>query len=379
MVGKNQELTPQTQQQQQQQTQQQYQQQPLLGPPNLTAPSMDMQISEQEPGTPCVTNVNPLMTPTKTQQRAANPEQALEEDMKGLEEIKAFFGSWVFPPNLDNFKKALYQLLHGFERTLLEQKSKAAPAPTQMNFSTDEDELTNETAWVDVQGRRKRRKKNPDQQRINNKPPPIKVETKDVKALTNLAQVSSGEGKFAIKTINQKIIKVNCEEEQGYRNLVSSLKQNNVSYYTYENKQTRPIRVAPKKVFTCTKERTVRPTCANCKKDHPANYRGCVIAKEAQIKRNQQRKAATQAKQPAKNNQPIQKPPQRTVHPNKIFSDVAGPSSPPASQDNTLDMSSMLNLILNEVKSVKLTVANLSQRVDTIERQISGRKSQKPI
>ncbi|KAL1448307.1 hypothetical protein WDU94_003690 [Cyamophila willieti] len=124
----------------------------------------------------------------------------------------------------------------------------------------------------------------------------------------------------------------------------------------------------------CTKERTVRPTCANCKKDHPANYRGCVIAKEAQIKRNQQRKAATQAKQPAKNNQPIQKPPQRTVHPNKTFADVAGPSSAPASQDNTLDMSSMLNLILNEVKSVKLTVANLSQRVDTIERQISGRK-----
>lgn len=46
--------------------------------------------------------------------------------------------------------------------------------------------------------------------------------------------------------MNNSLVKVNCEEEDGYRKMVSALKEHKVPYYTYENKQTRPIRVVAK-------------------------------------------------------------------------------------------------------------------------------------
>lgn len=428
------------------------------------------------------------------------PSQTQSKDCAELDAIKQQLSSFQLPQELQPLQQIISSLVWKLEAVLKEKNDLlitgnmrtavglGSTQPTtsesaHQNFETDEESLENEIGWATKRSKRRRKTQNQPGKRTDggaSKPPPIKVETSDVKAITNLAQVSSGEGKFTIKPLNQKVIKVNCEEEQGYRNLVSSLKQNNVSYYTYENKQTRPIRVVakglhsqwdekeilddlgakgfkvtdvskklsardktPLNMFTlsfapeedidsiykidkilynvvqicplkgnklvpqckncqefghtrnhcnkkprcvkcgkghlttqCPKERTVRPTCANCKKDHPANYRGCVIAKEAQLMRNQQRKATMQAKQPARKNlNPVLKPSQ-PVQANKSFADIVSAHAH-TSQNNPLDTSSMLHLILNEVKSVKLTVSTLSQRVDTIERQTSSRTKSK--
>lgn len=40
----------------------------------------------------------------------------------------------------------------------------------------------------------------------------------------------------------------------------------------------------------CTVDRSVPPTCVNCKEQHPANYRGCEVAKELQKMRNLRKK-----------------------------------------------------------------------------------------
>lgn len=52
----------------------------------------------------------------------------------------------------------------------------------------------------------------------------------------------------------------------------------------------------------CKKAINTQPKCSNCKKDHPANYRGCVIAKELQKRRNLNRKQKEeQTSQPKSN------------------------------------------------------------------------------
>lgn len=143
----------------------------------------------------------------------------------------------------------------------------------------------------------------------------------------------------------------------------------------------------------CQKTAKTRATCANCKGDHPANYRGCTVAKEAQMLRKSHRKTLTQSTRPAQSTRTTknsadqtQKPQlpqvQRQVQQNitnppvqRSWVDVATTSQPSPSQISSQDMGNMLQLILNEVQSVKLTVSNLTKRVDAMEqRQKPGRK-----
>ncbi|KAL1447576.1 hypothetical protein WDU94_005510 [Cyamophila willieti] len=57
--------------------------------------------------------------------------------------------------------------------------------------------------------------------------------------------------------MNNKLVKVNCEDEDGYRKMVSALKENKVPYYTYENKQTRPLRVVAKGLHNTWSEKEI--------------------------------------------------------------------------------------------------------------------------
>ena len=56
----------------------------------------------------------------------------------------------------------------------------------------------------------------------------------------------------------------------------------------YCGKPARCVKCAGKhKTIDCLKTETEQPKCVNCGEAHPANYRGCVVAKELQKLRNQ--------------------------------------------------------------------------------------------
>ncbi|KAI5739525.1 hypothetical protein M8J77_020275 [Diaphorina citri] len=484
----------------------------------LTSSAMDVQSGFTGSAPAAQGGPNPLLNPAIKLQRLDNLHSTGYSDLQELEIIKEQLNNTCqqLPEAVTQVINTLVWKLEAVLKekdelimaessrgSLLLRNDPASSTAQSTAYETDEEILEQET-WTTQESRKKKRKSNkkenaapqpgqrgPKQKnREPKKPPPIKVESNDVKSITQLANISSGEGKFAIKTVNNSLVKVNCEEEDGYRKMVSALKEHKVPYYTYENKQTRPIRVVAKGLHhmwseeeiyndllakgykiehvskqlsakdktplnmfmlsfasdesvdsiykinrilynvveicplkgsklipqckncqefghtrnhcnkkprcvkcgqghlttSCVKPKTVRATCANCKKDHPANYRGCSIAKEAQMLRNKQRKNAAQANQPAKiKNVPTQRPPvQRQVHKKNVnpasqksWAQVAaaGTSQNPPSQTSSQDMGAMLTLILNEVQSIKSTVSTLNARVDAIEkRQKQGRK-----
>lgn len=469
-------------------------------PPPLGSLNMD---TNQESGSSQGT-VNPFLEPKTHLQRMENLSETSSSDHADLEKVKTHLKTCQVAPDL---QELIALLVFKLEATLKEkdelvmadnsrgallmrngplhsQSSTAAPS----NYETDEEDLEKET-WTTQESRKKRKKKNKSRQEGGTKkPPPIKIESQDVKSITELAiNASSGEGTFSVKTMSNKLVKVNCDDEDGYRKMVSSLKENKVSYYTYENKQTRPLRVVAKGVHhmwsekeifddlqnkgyniigvskqlsakdkrplnmfvlsfapeeqidsiykidrilynvveicalkgsklvpqckncqdfghtknhcnkaprcvkcgkghltaTCTKQKTVRANCANCNGDHPANYRGCTVAKEAQALRNKQRQATNSARQPASK----QSQKTRTQHipiskgtnpqTQKSWAQVAQ-APPPTIQSRPQDMGAMLSLILNEVQSIKLSVSALSTRVDKIEnKQPTNSRKQK--
>lgn len=65
----------------------------------------------------------------------------------------------------------------------------------------------------------------------------------------------------------------------------------------YCSREARCVRCAGKHLTqNCTASKNTPPNCINCKKNHPASYRGCEVAQELQKIRNQQRKSQIQKK-----------------------------------------------------------------------------------
>lgn len=272
------------------------------------------------------------------------------------------------------------------------------PSPRR-EYGTDEEELARETEWIRVKNKNKKRKLNltpekkasPENQRKLIKkeklPPPIMIH--DIKSCENLYEILTSkikEEEFKIKLTSNTTAKVNCTNSESYREVVKQLNSEKINFHTYENKQTRPIRVMAKnlhssynpeniknfllnkgfkiitvnnkmswkektllnmfmltfdnnedieKIFkinqilgctveivpvkgsklipqckkcqafghtqkycareprcvkcagkhitsNCQKSENQKPKCVNCGEEHPANYRGCVVAKELQ-------------------------------------------------------------------------------------------------
>lgn len=139
---------------------------------------------------------------------------------------------------------------------------------SEYEYCTDEDELAKETEWIRVKNRTRTygsskpnksvgtenndEKKNINQ--LNTKPPPIIVD--NVESYETLYHsLNAIENKFNVKFINDTRAKINCADADSYRKAVDILKTNELGYHSYENKQTRPIRVMAKNLHhTCTTE-----------------------------------------------------------------------------------------------------------------------------
>lgn len=146
---------------------------------------------------------------------------------------------------------------------------------TEIEYQTDEEELAKETEWIRVKHSTKNRKMNPSpevsaakslqpaiqtQPARNKIPPPIVVENIDsyeslYAALTSEIVVD----RYQIKLIKEDSAKINTKDADSYRSTIKILKENKYSFHTYENKQTRPIRIMMKNLHqTCKPQSIIR-------------------------------------------------------------------------------------------------------------------------
>ena len=54
---------------------------------------------------------------------------------------------------------------------------------------------------------------------------------------------------FTVKILNNNIYKINVISQEDYRSVTSILNAKNIAWYSYENKQTHPIKVVVKNLY----------------------------------------------------------------------------------------------------------------------------------
>ena len=150
-------------------------------------------------------------------------------------------------------------------RTATPASSRAStPAPVKecdTEYGTDEDELAKETEWIREKHKNKKRKINttpspttikknmqtPKKTKKEPLPPPIVVNgIKSYETLYCLMKEHINESSFQMKLINDSTVKMHCRELNDYKEAIKLLKENNLDFYSYGNKQKRPVRVMAK-------------------------------------------------------------------------------------------------------------------------------------
>lgn len=159
----------------------------------------------------------------------------------------------------------------------LENKNVTTEKPIPIEYETDEEELAKETEWVRQKSRKKRKLNSslspPPQQgpessekpkenvktRKQPTPPPIVVENvKNYQQFYDLLSTNLTKDSFITKMTNGEKVKINSHNDDSYRCITKLLLQNNCLWYSYENKQDRPIRVMAKNLHSsCLPNRIV--------------------------------------------------------------------------------------------------------------------------
>lgn len=153
----------------------------------------------------------------------------------------------------------------------LDSRSKIAipqPSNTSAEYKTDDEELAQETEWIRVKHKTKKRKMNtsltpprkektpPPKEKRDPAPPPIIVEK--VNSYEKMYSVITKEinaSKFQVKLISENSAKINAVDPESFRAVITVLEKENYTFHTYENKQSRPIRVMIKELHhTCNPE-----------------------------------------------------------------------------------------------------------------------------
>lgn len=134
-------------------------------------------------------------------------------------------------------------------------------------YETDEEDLARETEWVRQKSRKKRKLNTslPSPQGVDSHeaikekpkikkqplPPPIVVENvKDYQKFYDLLSTNTIKDSFLVKMMSGESVKINAYNEETYRCITKLLLQNNLLWYSYENKQDRPIRVMAKNLHS---------------------------------------------------------------------------------------------------------------------------------
>lgn len=160
----------------------------------------------------------------------------------------------------------------------LDKKNVSTEKLTPIEYETDEEELVKETEWVRQKSRKKRKlnstpQSSPPQQGAESSekpkenakvkkpptPPPIVVESvKNYQQFYDLLSSNLTKDSFIMKMMNGEKVKINSFSDDSYRSITKLLLQNNCLWYSYENKQDRPIRVMAKNLHSsCLPNRIV--------------------------------------------------------------------------------------------------------------------------
>lgn len=207
----------------------------------------------------------------KMHENVRNIDSALIKKVNELDLIIISLKSEIEKLNAENL---------ALKNTLKENKNDNIEKHQTVHFETDEDELAIETDWILNKRQSKKRKavnspesesksanklaksnvgnnenkvgnnENKSNATIESKkiekthrPPPIMVtEVKNCKELNNnIRQVTKSD--FTIKLLNNGVNKINVTNADDYRAVTKMLNNSNISWYSFENKQSRPIRI----------------------------------------------------------------------------------------------------------------------------------------
>lgn len=402
------------------------------------------------------------------------------EDVASLEVLKNFFNTWQYPPGSEQLQQAILHLVQAFEKCITEKRSSALATPSvatsnppevNTHYDTDEEELEQETHWTLQERRRPTKNQEGKKQPLVKKPPPIYVEKPGkISNLTTLINLEVEADSYTTKTVDKNKIKINLEDEASYRKTIQVLQREKLMFHTYENKQTRPIRVMakgldyttepdeiidylkrkgykivrvdsklsardkkPLNMFIlsfdnsesidsihkikeilrqiveicpmkgsrlipqckncqefghtknhcnkkprcvkcaqnhltaqCSKPKEARPKCANCSGDHPASYRGCMVARELQKRRNNQ---ITGSNNRASNPYKISTYHSSVTKPTQNLNDAPkrGQQRSYAQVVNSQNNQNAFQQIMEGLKELKIEMLNLKDRVERIE------------
>lgn len=412
--------------------------------------------------------VDPNQPPTPTKVMATSNQQ--QDSIQTLvKELQA---------QLDELRKENKTLKEQIE--LLQPKKQYIPTDSD----SEEEIVARETAWLLPKNKKRKATSSPEKdENVNSnkpkestkpktqKPPPVIVSNiKDYKQLNDTLKVTNIQ--FATTLMNNEQIKINVNTESEYRELTKHMNESKQEWHSYENKQTRPIRVMVKnlhrtcdpadikaeleaknfkivdvinkykknitngkvtiiplpmfmltfentenvkRIFeiqylqntrvkveaiktnqlipqckkcqryghtqkycqhspicvkcagkhltaVCTKPASVAPKCINCGEAHPASYRGCVVAKELQKRRDVQRKPKTTARS-------------MTQVPNNvnIGTTRTGVSYAQATQANINQTEPEQEAsVMSMMQNMMTMLNNITQRLDTLEAKQTG-------
>lgn len=164
---------------------------------------------------------------------------------------------------------SLHDQLRSIKLEIDKLKSNQIPIETfsqDESFEPNDTELADDTEWVRIQNSKKKRKRCENKSstqsatntnktyklisqtetkpKITCKPPPIMVTSlNNIEELTSHITEVIGDEDYQTILMNNNTLKVNVTSENAYRVVTKALKSKNVSWYSFENKQNRDIRV----------------------------------------------------------------------------------------------------------------------------------------
>lgn len=132
----------------------------------------------------------------------------------------------------------------------------------------EEETIHKPTAWIVQESRKKKKGKipsssttYPQQKKLSDKPPPIIINVE--KGLQPLTQaLNQQQVQYKSTRLNDHQLKVNVENGDHYRAAVKTLNDISYEYHSYENKQTRPIKVMARNIHQTITEQEVHSNLA---------------------------------------------------------------------------------------------------------------------
>lgn len=127
--------------------------------------------------------------------------------------------------------------------------------------------------------------------------------------------------------------------------------------------------------INCDKPKTEQPRCVHCGEGHPANYRGCMVAKEMQKLKEKRTKKTTLPKQPQRNYQQI---PATSINEAQKSYSQAVSDKPEISNESQNQKQSQNDLIQTTLQQIMQKLTKLDERINRLEHSTKGAIPKKP-